>query len=41
MKTSVKSGKDQKSEYKLPFIDISDIKNSNCFIGIDSGSTTY
>lgn len=29
-----------KEKYKLPYIDIQDIKNPNCFIGIDSGSTT-
>lgn len=32
--------KKSKEQYKLPFIDVSDIKNPNCFIGIDSGSTT-
>lgn len=29
-----------KEKYKLPKIDIKDLKNPNCFIGIDSGSTT-
>lgn len=32
--------KKTKNRYKLPKIDIQDIKNPNCFIGIDSGSTT-
>ena len=29
-----------KEKYQLPKIDIKDIKNPNCFIGVDSGSTT-
>lgn len=29
-----------KEEYQFPAIDIKEIKNPNCFIGIDSGSTT-
>ncbi|NLI71467.1 MAG: 2-hydroxyglutaryl-CoA dehydratase [Bacteroidales bacterium] len=34
------SWKKSKEKYKLPYIDISEIQNPNCFIGIDSGSTT-
>ncbi len=32
--------KKSKEKYKIPSIDISEIKNPNCYIGIDSGSTT-
>lgn len=32
--------KKSKEKYKIPSIDIREIKNPNCYIGIDSGSTT-
>ncbi len=32
--------KEEKNKYKLPVADINKMQNSNCFIGIDSGSTT-
>ncbi len=31
---------DEKKKYKLPAIDISQLKDDGCYIGIDSGSTT-
>ena len=35
-----KNWQKSKEKYKIPRIDIKDVKKPNCFIGIDSGSTT-
>ena len=35
-----KSWEKSKEKYKIPSIEMSQLKNPNCFIGIDSGSTT-